>query len=293
MSPERPVIVVAAVMRDGDRVLVCRRPEGTRHGGLWEFPGGKVEEGESRAHAVRRELREELALDVDAVGATQFVATDPGTPYRIEFIETAATGTPQPLEHSEVAWCTLAELSELPLAPTDARFVKERLAKPWWRPPLPLWAMICLAVAFGAAAPLLKALVMMLVGLEPGKWVFWTLFLGGNVLLLRWTRRGDLRWGIEGAAVSVLPLTPLLLGWAGSAWCFGRHICMAGHLHHPPYPAWHTWVDVTWAALLVLAAILAGLFRSPSTILIAAFVAFLLSFRFVFGSFGGIYWFPI
>jgi len=127
VSRERPVVVVAAVIRDGDRVLVCRRPEGKRHGGLWEFPGGKVEDGETRAQAVRRELREELVLTVDAVGATQFVATDPGTPYRIEFIETAVTGPPQPLEHSEVAWHTPAELSVLPLAPTDARFVREFL----------------------------------------------------------------------------------------------------------------------------------------------------------------------
>ncbi|MFH1530702.1 MAG: (deoxy)nucleoside triphosphate pyrophosphohydrolase [Pseudomonadota bacterium] len=120
-------VVVAAVIRDGDRVLVCRRPMGGRHGGLWEFPGGKVEAGESRGDAVRRELLEELGLVVVSVGATRFVATDPGTPFRVEFIETAAPGTPRPLEHSEVVWCAPEALSAMPLAPTDARFVAEIL----------------------------------------------------------------------------------------------------------------------------------------------------------------------
>jgi 8-oxo-dGTP diphosphatase len=121
------IVVVAAVVRDGDRYLVCRRPAHKRHGGLWEFPGGKVEAGETRADAVRRELEEELALEVLSVGATQFVATDPGTPYQVEFIEAVTAGVPTPLEHSEVAWCALRGLSGLPLAPTDARFVAEFL----------------------------------------------------------------------------------------------------------------------------------------------------------------------
>lgn len=47
MSNEnRPIKVTAAVIGDGERVLVCKRPVGKRHGGLWEFPGGKVEPGE-------------------------------------------------------------------------------------------------------------------------------------------------------------------------------------------------------------------------------------------------------
>ncbi len=163
----------------------------------------------------------------------------------------------------------------------------------WWRPPHPLWATAALAAAFGAAAPIFLAGILRLAGLELGIRIFWALFVTVAILLQRWTRRGDLRWGIEGAAVSVLPLSPLFLGWAGSAWCYGTHICMAGHLQHPPYPGWHAWVDLTWAGLLVLAAVLAGLFRSPSVLLITAFSAFLISFRFLFGSFGGIFWFPL
>jgi len=163
----------------------------------------------------------------------------------------------------------------------------------WWWSPYPSWATIGLAAAFGALSPLLLILVMKLVGFEPGKWVFWGLFVAVAVALQMWTRRRDLLSGIEGIVVSVLPLSPLFLGWYGSVWCFYRHICMAGHREHPPYPDWHLWADLSWAGLLVLAALLAGLFRSPSTILITAFVAFQLSFRFLFGSFGGVYWFPI
>lgn len=147
---------------------------------------------------------------------------------------------------------------------------------------------------FGAVlAPLVKLALIKLIGLEAGKWVFWALFVAVVVVLQLWTRREDLRQGLEGVVVTILPLSPFLLGGIGSVWCFIRHVCMAGHMHHPPYPEWHIWVDWSWVGLLVLAALLAVLFRSPSTFLITAFAAFLISFRFVFGSFGGIYWLPL
>ena len=70
-----PVRVVAAVIErasdEGARLLVCRRPAHKRHGGLWEFPGGKVEAGEDLLHAARRELAEELALETETAGSGQ------------------------------------------------------------------------------------------------------------------------------------------------------------------------------------------------------------------------------
>lgn len=57
------------IRRDG-RYLVCRRPAQKRHGGLWEFPGGKIDDGESLLDAARRELAEELSINVIEVGAT-------------------------------------------------------------------------------------------------------------------------------------------------------------------------------------------------------------------------------
>jgi 8-oxo-dGTP diphosphatase len=63
-----PLIVTAAVIRKGDTVLITRRPEERRHGGMWEFPGGKLDGNESPQECLRREVLEELDLAV-AVGA--------------------------------------------------------------------------------------------------------------------------------------------------------------------------------------------------------------------------------
>lgn len=64
----QPLIVTAAILEEGGRILITRRPDNCRHAGLWEFPGGKLEPGESPAEALARELREELDLSV-TVGA--------------------------------------------------------------------------------------------------------------------------------------------------------------------------------------------------------------------------------
>jgi mutator protein MutT len=115
--------VVAAVIRRDERYLVGRRPAAKRHGGLWEFPGGKVLEGESRLDAAARELEEELGLEVVALGRLLFSVEDAGSPFVIEFFETDASGDPRALEHSEIGWFTVAELARMELAPADAGFV--------------------------------------------------------------------------------------------------------------------------------------------------------------------------
>jgi 8-oxo-dGTP diphosphatase len=111
------------VAREG-RYLVGRRPAAKRHGGLWEFPGGKVEPGETDAEAMARELREELAVAVTSLGAECFVRHDAGSPYEIVFIEVAIAGAPQALEHEAIGWFTPAELRSMPLAPSDAAFAE-------------------------------------------------------------------------------------------------------------------------------------------------------------------------
>ena len=116
--------VVAAVLRRDGRLLACRRPEHKRHGGLWEFPGGKVEPGEDDFAATRRELREELGLEVESIGAPECEFGDPGSPYLIVFVPVAATGEPVCHEHTAVFWGTPAELACLPLAPSDRRYVE-------------------------------------------------------------------------------------------------------------------------------------------------------------------------
>tara|TARA_Y100000588_G_scaffold392153_1_gene503027 strand:+ start:2732 stop:3124 length:393 start_codon:yes stop_codon:yes gene_type:complete len=122
MEPEGRVAVVAAVIQRGDKYLLGQRPESKRHGGLWEFPGGKVHDGESRLEAIRRELAEELALKAVRIERLLFSVVDKGSPYVIEFVETVIEGTPTPYEHSEIAWLTIGELDELRLAPADAAF---------------------------------------------------------------------------------------------------------------------------------------------------------------------------
>lgn len=122
------VPVVAAVVCRGDRYLVGRRPAHKRHGDLWEFPGGKLEPDESWAEGAARELAEELGVALTTLGAPLFERRDPGSPYLIRFIEAEIRGTPAPIEHSEVGWYTLEELDAMPLAPSDAAFVRDRRA---------------------------------------------------------------------------------------------------------------------------------------------------------------------
>lgn len=117
--------MLAAVIRRDGRYLVGRRPEGKRHGGLWEFPGGKIRPGESDREAAARELREELALTVVGLGRTLHRARDAGSPFVIEFVEVeVGAADPRPIEHDDLRWCEPAELLELALAPTDAAFAR-------------------------------------------------------------------------------------------------------------------------------------------------------------------------
>jgi 8-oxo-dGTP diphosphatase len=109
-EPSSPsaVDVAVAVLRSPDgRVLLCRRPAEARYGGRWEFPGGKLEPGESHLDALRRELREEL--DVDCVGAelihTVETRYDDGGRFAVHFyLVEQWNGEPRNLAASELAW---------------------------------------------------------------------------------------------------------------------------------------------------------------------------------------------
>jgi 8-oxo-dGTP diphosphatase len=113
--------VAAVVERDG-RLLLGLRPEHKRHGGLWEFPGGKIDDGEDHASAARRELLEELDLHTQSVGARLFTVEDAGSPFVIEFYAVEVAGTPVAREHAALEWFTLEALDDLPLAPADRAF---------------------------------------------------------------------------------------------------------------------------------------------------------------------------
>ena len=116
--------VIAAVIEKEGRYLICKRPAHKHHGNLWEFPGGKLEPGESLAEAAARELKEELSLSVTRVGDTQLKVEDPQSTYIIEFVDVHTKGDVQLHEHAEYAWLTITELIEIPLAPSDRAFVE-------------------------------------------------------------------------------------------------------------------------------------------------------------------------
>lgn len=119
-------VVAAVVERDG-RFLVGLRPEAKRHGGLWEFPGGKLRPGESLLDGARRELDEELAVGCLDCGDPTWARRDPGSVFLIEFVPVRIDGEPRALEHDRIGWFTPAELLEMALAPADRAFA-ERLA---------------------------------------------------------------------------------------------------------------------------------------------------------------------
>jgi 8-oxo-dGTP pyrophosphatase MutT (NUDIX family) len=95
-----------------------------RHGGLWEFPGGKTEPGESDDKAAERELSEELNVSLQKAEPPAFEVADPDSPYVIAFVPVEIRGEPSCTEHVEMTWRTAAELRELPLAPSDRAFVE-------------------------------------------------------------------------------------------------------------------------------------------------------------------------
>ena len=130
----KPIPVIAALIRREGRYLVGRRPDGKRHGGLWEFPGGKLLAGEDWLAGARRELAEELRIEVTTVGEALFTARDPGSPFEIHFVEVEVeTGAdPEALEHSELGWFTPDQLHRFPMAPADSEMVSRLRAD---RPP--------------------------------------------------------------------------------------------------------------------------------------------------------------
>ena len=124
------VRVIAAVIARDDKLLVCQRPPHKRHGGLWEFPGGKLKPGEDDEGAARRELAEELSLHVESVGEADLEILDTGSSFLIAFVPVEASGTPVCHEHTAITWGTPSELALLPLAPSDRRYVDWRLTLP-------------------------------------------------------------------------------------------------------------------------------------------------------------------
>jgi mutator protein MutT len=121
--------VVAAVIERNGRYLLCQRPPGKRHAGLWEFPGGKVQEGESDSAAIRRELIEELGVTQSIEPLLIAEHTDESSDFLICFLRTEIDGEPECLEHASIGWFLPREIAELNLAPPDEAFALQNLYK--------------------------------------------------------------------------------------------------------------------------------------------------------------------
>lgn len=118
------IVVTAAVIKRGDQYLVTRRQEGVHLAGLWEFPGGKCDAGESLADCVRRELREEL--DADAIVGGELLAVTHDYPERsveLHFLACELTGDPRPLLGQEMRWVARSELRSLEFPPADDELI--------------------------------------------------------------------------------------------------------------------------------------------------------------------------
>ncbi len=113
--------VVAALIWDRGRFLICQRPAHKARGMLWEFVGGKVEPGETREEALIRECREELAitLSVGAVYMDVVHAYPDLTVHLTLFSASIADGVPQKLEHNDIRWITPAEIPAYVFCPAD------------------------------------------------------------------------------------------------------------------------------------------------------------------------------
>jgi 8-oxo-dGTP diphosphatase len=129
--------VAAAVIFDPrGRVLVCRRAPGGDLAGSWEFPGGKLEPGETAAGALARECLEELGV-VAEVGELLGVTVHryPGRTVRLSFLAARLlAGPPRALVHAEIRWVAPGELSDLELCPAD-RAMAARIASGLFGPP--------------------------------------------------------------------------------------------------------------------------------------------------------------
>ena len=129
--PESITIVTAGIIRMNTTVLLTRRPDGSRHAGKWEFPGGKLEDGESPAECLRRELLEELDLKVQ-VGAIYDVIHhryDFGPILLLAYECTQISETIRNLQVAEHQFVPLNKLDRYDLLTADAPLVKKLMSE--------------------------------------------------------------------------------------------------------------------------------------------------------------------
>lgn len=121
------VEVVAALIWDGDRFLICQRPANKTRALLWEFVGGKVEAGETRKEALIRECREELDITVavDDVFMDVIHQYPDILVHLTLFNSRIAAGTPKLLEHNDLCWIKVGEIDDFDFCPADVDILEK------------------------------------------------------------------------------------------------------------------------------------------------------------------------
>ena len=122
--------VVAALIWDNRKFMICQRPANKARPLLWEFVGGKVEPGETKEQALIRECQEELAITLSVDNVFMDVVHEyPDITIRLTlFNATLAEGVPQKLEHNDIQWITPAEIPNYNFCPADEEILKKILA---------------------------------------------------------------------------------------------------------------------------------------------------------------------
>lgn len=124
-------VVAALIFREG-KFLICRRPEGKARAGMWEFVGGKVEEGESKEEALIRECREEIGVEISVGGEYMDVLYDyPDISVHLTlFYAEIIRGEPTPMEGNTLGWITKEDLAKYSFCPADIPIIERLKTEP-------------------------------------------------------------------------------------------------------------------------------------------------------------------
>jgi len=118
--------VVAALVWEGEKFMICQRPAHKARGLLWEFVGGKVEPGETKEQALIRECREELAVTLSVGDVFMDVVHEyPDITVQLTVFSATANGEPQLLEHNALKWITADEIDLYDFCPADVEILEK------------------------------------------------------------------------------------------------------------------------------------------------------------------------
>lgn len=130
-----PIDVAAGLVFRGGKLLITQRPAGAHLAGCWEFPGGKREAGESFEECLRRELQEELGVEIQVISLLQEIThIYPEKTVRLRFFACRLlAGEPAALGCAGLAWVTATQLGDYHFPPADAALLARLRSTPeWW-----------------------------------------------------------------------------------------------------------------------------------------------------------------